>query len=671
MGSPYLESGESLILTTDRVSVNTVQYDVLLTTRYLILVDVRYAQFQPQMIPLLTIQSVKGGKTANGELVITLFFTETGSSDKSESMVLLFSQQPGEQRKRERDDWLKTLMGLIVSVRQETSYNSITTADPEIGIRPSMRRPNAPEIPLPYTKIVDTRPAQIELIIMPDEPESPVFSEEKQEFPDMAFPGEKTESDVTPAPCAIEETQGASQELTESPDTILPPIPVFEETPSASQEVSESPDTISLPIPDFKETPVTSQEVSESPDTISPSLPVFEETPGASQEVTGSPDTLLPPEVPIIVESALVHEEESESQEMVTPVPAFEEIPGATEADYGEQKTVTVSLLAAVKSLSSPQGRTGLTDRVLPPLPGIEETPALPEVMGSPDTLLPPEVPIIVASSYKQEEKAEPILPLETSTIGKKPVASEEASVSPDLPPSPEPETVESPAVPRQDSPLSEPVLPEAGKGDESVQQPAPAATPHTSGSPPPTAGPGSRRLTFIAVAAIILIILGIAGVMVFYPQNSIAPVVEPTPLPTPTIQQTPQPIPVIPLPTLLIIPTTGVWVRVDYPRTYYGLVGNTGSMKGVTGSGDQLYKIYESEGIVQVQIQKPDNSGDTLTVEIYRDGKVIGNRSVSIPRGSVELLIDAKTGNPPGMTPVVTPSGNQTGSGGGRIMYF
>ena len=638
-GSPYLESGESLILTTDRISVNTVQYDVLLTTRYLILVDVRYAQFHPQMIPLLTIQSVKGGKTANGELAITLFFADTGSSSTSESMVLLFSQQPGEQRKRERDDWLKTLMGLIVSVRQETSYNSITTADPEIGIRPSMRRPNAPEIPLPYTKIVDTRPAQIELIIMPDEPESPVFSEEKQELPDVAFPGEKTESDVTPAPCAIEETQGASQELTESPDIILPPIPVFEETPSASQEVSESPDTISLSIPDFKETPVTSQEVSESPDTISPSLPVFEETPGASQEVTGSPDTLLPPEIPIIVESALVHEEESESQEMVTPVPAFEEIAGAPEADYGEQKTVTVSLLAAVKSLSSPQGRTGLTDRVLPPLPGIEVTPgASPEVTGSSDTLLPPEVPKIVAS---------------------------------DLPPSPEPVNVESPAVPRQDSPHLEPVLPEAGKGDESVQQPAPAATPHTPGSPPPSAGPGSRRLTFIAVAAIILIILGIAGVMVFYPQNPTAPVVEPTPLPTPTIQQTPQPTPVNSLPTPLIIPTTGVWVRVDYPRTYYGLVGNTGSMKGVTGSGDQLYKIYESGGIVQVQIQKPDNSGDTLTVEIYRDGKVIGNRSVSIPRGSIELLIDAKTGNPPGMIPVVTPSGNQTGSGSGRIMYF
>ena len=179
------------------------------------------------MIPLLTIQSVKGGKTANGELVITLFFTETGSSGKSESMVLLFSQQPGEQRKRERDDWLKTLMGLIVSVHQETSYESIATADPEIGIRPSKRRQISPDIPHPYTKVVETRPAQIELIIIPDEPESPVFSEEIQELPEISFPGEETQSDVTPAPCAMEETPGDSQEMTESPDTISPPIPVF------------------------------------------------------------------------------------------------------------------------------------------------------------------------------------------------------------------------------------------------------------------------------------------------------------------------------------------------------------------------------------------------------------------------------------------------------------
>jgi len=623
-GSPYLEIGESLILTTDRVSVNTVQYDVLLTTRYLILVDARYAQFQPQMIPLLTIQSVKGGKTASGELVITLFFTENGSSGKSEPMVLIFSQQPGEQRKRERDDWLKTLMGLIVSVRQESSYESITTADPEIGIRPSKRRQISPEIPPPYTKVVETRPAQIELIIIPDEPESPVISEEKQELPEMSFPGEKTETEVTPAPCAIEGAPGTSPDLTESPDTMTDSLPVFEETMNPSQEVAESRDTLS------------------------------------------------PPEKPILVESVLVPEETSESPDSVTLVPAFEELPEAPEADSGRQRSGSVSLLAAVKSLISPQGRSGVADTVVPPLQGMEETTVdAPEVTGSWDTPLHPEVPKVVASSYTQREKTEPILLPETSAIGQKLGVLQGDTGYPDLPNSPKPATLESPSVSGQDSPHSEPVPAEAGKGDESVQQPAPEATPHTPGSPPPSAGPGSRRLTFIAVAAIILIILGIAGVMVFYPQNLTAPLGEPTPLPTQTIQQTLQPTPVIPLPTAVIIPTTGVWVRVDYPRTYYGLIGNTGLMRGVTGSGDQVYKIYESEGIVQAQIQKTDNTGDTLSVEIYRDGKVIGNRSVSIPMGSIELLIDAKTGNPPAMTPVVTPSVNETGSNVGRIMYF
>ena len=72
--------------------------------------------------------------------------------------------------------------------------------------------------------------------------------------------------------------------------------------------------------------------------------------------------------------------------------------------------------------------------------------------------------------------------------------------------------------------------------------------------------------------------------------------------------------------------------------------------------SGDQIYKIPETEGIVQVQMCQPDNSGDTLTVEVYRDGKVISLRNVSTPMGSVELLVDAKTGHLPAMTPVVTP---------------
>jgi len=99
--------------------------------------------------------------------------------------------------------------------------------------------------------------------------------------------------------------------------------------------------------------------------------------------------------------------------------------------------------------------------------------------------------------------------------------------------------------------------------------------------------------------------------------------------------------------------------------------VGNPGSLQGVTGSGDQIYKIRESDGIVQVQVYKDDYSGNTLTVEIYRNGDLINRRTRSIPMSSIELLIDAKTGNPPGVTSVVTHETNQTGSSGDRVMYF
>jgi hypothetical protein len=593
-GIPYLESGESLILTTDRVRVNTVQYDLLLTTRNLILVDVRYAQFQPQMIPLLKIQSVKGGKTANGELVITLFFTETASSEGAESMVLLFSQQPGEQRKRERDEWLKNLMGRIVSVRQETSYEGVTTVEQEIGIRPSQRHQIAPEIPHPFTKVVESRPDRIELTIIPDEPES-LVTEEIQKIPEMSFPQEKTGPEFTTAPGTMEEIQGVSGDQTESADTLR-----------------------SLVIG-------------------------TEEIRIASQEVPGSPDTPSVLEMPVIVETEPFHTEESESQETTDSVLAHEKILCGEGADSEPPATVSVSLMAPVKSLCSPLGVSGGADTCLTSYPGSEDpSGASPDGMGLSDT-----------PGLQQ-----------TSKTGEQPLASPEEFVSPDLPPSPDPVTVATPMVPQKDPPCPEPLPPEAGTKDQQVQHTAPEETPPPQGSPPTPAGHGSRQLTFIAVAAIVLIILGIAGVMILYPQNMADSGIEPTPLPTPTIQQTPQPTPVI-------LPQNGVWVKVRYPHSYYGWVGNTGSIRGVTGSGDQIFRIPEIEGIVQVQMYKQDNSGDTLSVEIYRDGEVISLRNVSTPMGSLELLIDAKTGLPPAMTPVITPTSNQTGSNVGRIMYF
>jgi hypothetical protein len=108
----------------------------------------------------------------------------------------------------------------------------------------------------------------------------------------------------------------------------------------------------------------------------------------------------------------------------------------------------------------------------------------------------------------------------------------------------------------------------------------------------------------------------------------------------------------------------------VVYNGNYNGRVGNPGSLQGVKGSGDQIYKI-KSDGLVQLQIYKNDNTGNPLTVEIYRNGELMTHQVRSAPKGSIELLIDAKTGNPPGVSTVLTNETNQTGSGGERVMYF
>ena len=276
MDSPYLESGESIVLTTDRVSVNSDQYDLLLTTRYLILVDIRYALFQPQKIPLLAILSVKGGKIATGDLVITLFFSDTSRTGGSEQMNLIFSRHPGEQRERERDEWLKRLMELIVSARQEIIGSGTTSTDQKIGIQPATRRTVAPEMQPPHTTAINIHSAPIELNIIPDEPESP------------AFPEEEPEHEAGHAEQSVEQLPADSGTVTASPDTVPSIVPEIIAAPASQEEQAESPG-----IPDAttqpEVTPPDSGMKTTSPETIPPIVPEIIAAPATREEPTESP----------------------------------------------------------------------------------------------------------------------------------------------------------------------------------------------------------------------------------------------------------------------------------------------------------------------------------------------------------------------------------------------
>jgi hypothetical protein len=92
--------------------------------------------------------------------------------------------------------------------------------------------------------------------------------------------------------------------------------------------------------------------------------------------------------------------------------------------------------------------------------------------------------------------------------------------------------------------------------------------------------------------------------------------------------------------------------------------------LQPVSGSGEFFYKITNNENIVEISVQKQDESGETLSVEVIRNGEIISNRTIRTPMGSIDILIDVRTKKPPGMI-AITPDNNATNSQQRWIEYF
>jgi len=205
-------------------------------------------------------------------------------------------------------------------------------------------------------------------------------------------------------------------------------------------------------------------------------------------------------------------------------------------------------------------------------------------------------------------------------------------------------------------------------------QQPAPATIPPI--SPPPTGSPapGSRRKLFAALAIIIVIIAVIGGAFVVLKTQQGKSGTDTSPGTTtttdiPSVTFTPTPPPTTAVPTTAVttimvpttppqplIPQTGVWVKVSYPGAWTGSYGTPGNQAQVASTGDQLYQIPIGDGTVQVTFQKSDGSGNTLEVEIYKDGVLITSKKTSVPKGSIDLLAELK----PPATPTIKPTQTQ-----------
>lgn len=120
MSYPELYSDERIVLQTQNVKVKSVLFEVVLTTRRLILIDTKKNSIPPQEINLATLKDVESGENAIRDPTLTISIITI--SGNTRQMVLTFSKISGGERKRECDDWVRALRQNITS----TVYHPVT-----------------------------------------------------------------------------------------------------------------------------------------------------------------------------------------------------------------------------------------------------------------------------------------------------------------------------------------------------------------------------------------------------------------------------------------------------------------------------------------------------------------------------------------------------------------
>ena len=137
---------------------------------------------------------------------------------------------------------------------------------------------------------------------------------------------------------------------------------------------------------------------------------------------------------------------------------------------------------------------------------------------------------------------------------------------------------------------------------------------------------------------AVLFAVLLLAGIVITSGCTSQQPTPQTTPTPTGTQAQVPGTSTIsIKETTPVIIPPTGVFVRVSYLGGFSGTYGINNVMQTVRNSGDRLYPL-EGAGIVTAMFSKEDKSAHALTAEIWKDGKLLTSGTNSTASGTVRI---------------------------------
>ena len=722
MDNLYLGKTESIILSSSRISLDSVVYDVMLTTERLILTDDRDTLFQPRCISLEDITTLRGGTASSGDPVITLILS---TSDEAQGPLhLVFVQQSGEKRKEERDTWVKHIMKLRVTLIQKATHVEPTPVITQQGIRPLVRHWIAPEKVRPLTKAGSPPEDQIPLVIISEEPgiPEPVSAGVEEAHTDVEIhsdpakgqepdhpetlaiwdehPGEKSPADLSQIPLVSGEQElpcSGTEMISPEPDSFLQSSRASEAgiSYSTGDEVPVSENDLASELSSaVKDSEDYGQSVNQSsgtePASSAPGLLPDEETayrtagtepplseeecpsaPEASVEISGGPSES--PEQPGGDET-VVAGIPSEQNEVRPPAESQGQLTVITPELSSSDSYVTAERIDSHAAFSEQHDDQGIS---IDALPGV--TPSVPErspaneslentIRTALDSLLLSEVlPGTPSNSSEPANGEDRFRECSELPFAQSPAPLEESEGPmtgiPMDAPLMQPETViDSQREGFSDTATIYPVSREQDTVQESTRE-EPALRPPLLRIP--LFRLPDRKNAILSGTAVIFILLLAAGAL--FASTSLHK--ETFQHPLPSVNTTPAVTPE-PTPSPLLVPQQGLWVRINASGSYRGLVGNPDLLRSVTGSGDQVYKLVNSEGIVQVSVGKQDDSGNPLSVEIYKDGTLIISRTVTSPRGSIDLLIDPRTGLPPGLTVTPTPANNLSGSSG-RLEYY
>jgi hypothetical protein len=158
---PELYSDERVVLQAQNVKVKSVLFEIVLTTRRLVLIDTKKNSIPPQEINLATLKDVESGENAIRDPTITISIITI--SGNTRQMVLTFSKISGGERRRECEDWVRALRQNITS----TIYHPVGQApapketEPAPAEQPMVSAPHrieATTTPPPKKRIEIARP---------------------------------------------------------------------------------------------------------------------------------------------------------------------------------------------------------------------------------------------------------------------------------------------------------------------------------------------------------------------------------------------------------------------------------------------------------------------------------------------------------------------------------